>query len=113
MSDSMLMMMKLGITANYHGYWYLISILELLEKNDLYKMRITKDIYPAIAIKHGTSPWNVDRSVRTAIEICWERGNRDFLCKMCCCNERPSNFAFIAAANTYLDFQRNHIRKEG
>ena len=31
MTDINLLLMKLGITANYNGYWYLVTILEMLD----------------------------------------------------------------------------------
>ena len=107
MTDINLLLMKLGITANYNGYWYLVTILEMLDSESIRALRVTKDIYPYAARVHHTSPWNVDRGIRTVIDACWERGNREFLCKICASNDRPSNFAFIAALNTYLEFQRS------
>lgn len=107
MNDVNLLLMKLGITANYNGYWYLITILEMLDSNTIRMLRVTKDIYPYAAQVHNTSSWNVDRGIRTVIDVCWERGNRELLCKICSCTERPGNFAFIAALHMYLEFQRN------
>lgn len=107
LNDIVLLLMKLGITANYNGYWYLITILEMLSGENLQSLRVTKDIYPYAAQVHHTSPWNVDRGIRTVVDACWNRGNREFLCKICASSERPSNFTFIAALVTYLQYQRN------
>ncbi len=106
MTDIELLLMKLGITANYNGYWYLCSILEMLCTQNLWEMRITKDIYPYAAQMHATSPWNVDRGIRTAVDVCWKRGNREMLCRICSCSQKPSNYTFIAALATYIKMHR-------
>lgn len=108
MNDIIFLLMRLGITANYNGYWYLITILEMLSEENLQSLRVTKDIYPHAAQIHHTSPWNVDRGIRTIIDACWNRGNQELLCKICSCTERPSNFTFIAALVTYLEYQRRN-----
>ena len=40
---------------------------------------VTKVLYPDVAKKYGTKPTRVERAIRHAIEVAWERGNREFI----------------------------------
>jgi len=40
---------------------------------------ITKDLYPKIAEKYNTTPSRVERAIRHAIELAWDRGNVDLM----------------------------------
>ena len=90
-------LMELGITANYKGYWYLLTALRLLTLEQLHTIRVTGDLYPRIARQHGVSAQSVERSIRTAIEACWGCGNRELLRRLCPGSHRPTNATFIAA----------------
>lgn len=63
--------------------------------------RITKSLYPAIAEKFDTSPSKVERAIRHAIEVAWNRGkieniNMIFGLKIYSANDKPTNGEFIA-----------------
>ena len=63
---------------------------------------VTKLLYPEIARQYGTSNGKVERAIRNAIEISWERGNRQTFDRMFgYCMEsgqgRPTNSEYIAA----------------
>ena len=62
---------------------------------------ITKELYPAIAHKFGTTSSKVERAIRHAIEVAWSRGRVDSLNQAfgCCVvypEEKPTNGEFIA-----------------
>ena len=62
---------------------------------------ITKKLYPAIAEKFDTSASKVERAIRHAIEVAWNRGkieniNSIFGLKVYTSNEKPTNGEFIA-----------------
>lgn len=66
---------QVGIPAHIKGYMYLRdAILMVVSRNELLGS-ITKELYPAIASKHGTTPSRVERAIRHAIEVAWNRGN--------------------------------------
>lgn len=68
-------MRDLGIPAHVKGYLYLRdAILMVVDQVDLIS-RVTKELYPAIAVKYNTTPSRVERAIRHAIELAWERGN--------------------------------------
>ena len=68
---------QLGVPAHIKGYQYLRTAI-LLAINDNYIMEsVTKDLYPAVARSYNTTPSRVERAIRHAIEVAWNRGNVD------------------------------------
>ena len=62
---------------------------------------VTKELYPSIAQKFGTTPSKVERAIRHAIEVAWNRGRIDainaiFGARIYLGNEKPTNSEFIA-----------------
>lgn len=72
-------MHKIGIAANLKGYYYVRRAIILCIKEDSMIKQITKVLYPAIAKEFGTTPSRVERAIRHAIEIAWDRGDVDEL----------------------------------
>lgn len=69
-----------GIPAHLRGYHYLrTAILLSVEAKDPSMIAVTKDIYPFIAEKFNTRATLVERSIRNAIEVAWNRGNTKVL----------------------------------
>ena len=69
------MMLELGIPAHLRGYYYLREAI-LLSVEDMELVgSVTKLLYPVIAHKHKTTSQRVERAIRNAIEVSWERGN--------------------------------------
>lgn len=72
-------MHELGIPAHIKGYLYLRdAIIMVVDRVDLLS-KITKELYPTIAQKYVTTPSRVERAIRHAIEVAWDRGNMDFI----------------------------------
>ena len=69
----------LGISANIKGYFYLRTAILLAVEKTNEMSAVTKTLYPAVAKSHGTSPACVERSMRHAISVAWERGDIDTL----------------------------------
>ncbi len=73
------MMHELGIPAHIKGYLYLRdAIIMVVDRVELLS-KITKELYPSIAEKYVTTPSRVERAIRHAIEVAWDRGNMDFI----------------------------------
>ena len=69
----------LGVPAHIKAYHYLrTAILYSIEDKTLLD-RMTKRLYPAVAKFYDTTPSRVERAIRHAIEIAWDRGNVDTL----------------------------------
>lgn len=65
----------LGMPANLLGYKYLRAAIQMAVKNPDLLSSITKVIYPTVAKEFGTTASNVERSIRHAIEVAWDRGD--------------------------------------
>ena len=69
---------ELGVPSHIKGYQYIREGILLLYKNsDI--MGITKELYPEIASKYDTSVSRVERAIRHAIEVSWNRGNLELM----------------------------------
>ena len=90
-----------GIPAHIKGYQFLREAIKMaIDTPDIINS-ITKKLYPAIAEKFDTSASKVERAIRHAIEVAWNRGkieniNSIFGLKVYTSNEKPTNGEFIA-----------------
>lgn len=70
---------RIGVPAHIKGYQYLrTAILMTIENNDLINA-VTKILYPNVAKKYGTTSSRVERAIRHAIEVAWDRGDIETL----------------------------------
>ena len=70
---------KIGVPAHIKGYHYLReAIMECVNDKEMLES-VTKLLYPAVAKKFSTTPSRVERAIRHAIEIAWDRGDIDTL----------------------------------
>ncbi len=104
------MIHQLGVPAHIKGYHYLreaillsVDMPELLDS-------VTKLLYPAVAQKHNTTSSRVERAIRHAIEIAWDRGDLDILNSFFgytinTCKGKPTNSEFIALLTDKLRLQ--------
>lgn len=90
-----------GIPAHIKGYQYLREAIKMSIENPEVINSITKKLYPSIAQRFETSASKVERAIRHAIEVAWNRGkieniNSVFQIKVYDTNEKPTNGEFIA-----------------
>ena len=70
---------QIGVPAHIKGYQYLrTAILMTIEDNDVINS-VTKVLYPTVAKKYQTTTSRVERAIRHAIEVAWDRGDIDTL----------------------------------
>ena len=70
---------QIGVPAHIKGYQYLRSaILMTIDDNDIINS-VTKVLYPSVAKKYKTTTSRVERAIRHAIEVAWDRGDVDTL----------------------------------
>lgn len=92
---------EIGIPAHIKGYLYLRdAIMMVIERVELLG-GITKELYPAVAEKYKTTPSRVERAIRHAIEVAWNRGNIEVINEIFghTVNQekgKPTNSEFIA-----------------
>ena len=105
---------QIGIPAHIKGYDYLRTAIILSIGNADMINNVTKLLYPSVAQKFNTTPSRVERAIRHAIEIAWDRGDVDMLNKLFgytvhTTRGKPTNSEFIAliADNLRLKFYPN------
>ena len=70
------MIHDIGVPAHIRGYQYLREAIQMSVKDMDMLGSITKTLYPEIAKKYETTPSRVERAIRHAIEVAWNRGRR-------------------------------------
>ncbi len=95
------MMHQIGIPAHVKGYQYIRDAILMVVEDVSLLGAVTKELYPNIAKKNGTAPSRVERGIRHAIELAWDRGHTDTLKRifgysMNIERQKPTNSEFIA-----------------
>lgn len=70
---------QLGLSAEDKGYWYILTALEEIERDELVLTSVMKDLYPAIAQRYSVSTENVESTMRRTVRQLFERGSREGL----------------------------------
>ena len=70
---------QIGVPAHIKGYHYLRESILLAVNNSDIINSVTKQLYPTVAKKFGTTSSRVERAIRHAIEVAWDRGDVDIL----------------------------------
>ncbi len=70
---------ELGIPSHIKGYQYIRDGVSLIFENPEMIGGITKELYPELAVKFDTTVSRVERAIRHAIEVSWNRGNWDLM----------------------------------
>lgn len=73
------MLHELGMPSHIKGYQYIREGITMVYDNPEIVGGITKELYPDIATKFDTTVSRVERAIRHAIEVSWNRGNWDFM----------------------------------
>ncbi len=105
---------EIGVPAHIKGYQYLREAIRLAVEDMDVINAVTKVLYPTVARKFGTTPSRVERAIRHAIEVAWDRGDLETLQKyfgytVSNAKGKPTNSEFIAMIADRLQLQR----KEG
>ncbi len=100
-------MHQIGVPAHIKGYQYLREAI-ILSINDKEMMSsVTKILYPTVAKRHATTASRVERAIRHAIEVAWDRGDIDVLSSyfgytIQGTRGKPTNSEFIAMISDKL-----------
>lgn len=70
---------QIGVPAHIKGYQYLRTAILLTIKDSDIINSVTKVLYPSVAKKFSTTTSRVERAIRHAIEVAWDRGDVDTL----------------------------------
>lgn len=116
-NDITTLLHDIGIPAHIKGYMYLrSSIIETYYNIDLLG-QITKMLYPRIAMQYQTTASRVERAIRHAIEVAWNRGNIDvidsiFGYTISATKAKPTNSEFIAMIADRLILQHRTMQSK-
>ncbi|MCI8304837.1 MAG: sporulation transcription factor Spo0A [Lawsonibacter sp.] len=102
---------EVGVPAHIKGYQYLRrAIIIAVEDMDVINA-VTKVLYPEVAKSFGTTPSRVERAIRHAIEVAWDRGDLETLQKyfgytVSNAKGKPTNSEFIAMIADRIRLER-------
>ena len=65
---------EIGVPAHIKGYQYIRDAISIVVADRDILSAVTKELYPMIAEKNNTTPSRVERAIRHAIEVAWNRG---------------------------------------
>lgn len=105
---------EIGVPAHIKGYQYLRdSIMLVVDNMDLISA-VTKELYPTVASMNNTTPSRVERAIRHAIELAWNRGKLETLNNLfgyTVQNDKgkPTNSEFIAIISDKLRLERKVV----
>ena len=99
--------LTVGIPAHIKGYQYLREGVRMVVDKPELMGHITKELYPGIAQRFDTTSSKVERAIRHAIEVAWNRGRIEALDEafgknVCSLNDNPTNGEFIALVSDRL-----------
>jgi two-component system response regulator (stage 0 sporulation protein A) len=105
---------EIGVPAHIKGYQYLREGIILTVRNMEVINAVTKVLYPEIAKRFGTTPSRVERAIRHAIEVAWDRGDLETLQKyfgytVNSAKGKPTNSEFIAMIADRLQLQAQEM----
>lgn len=102
---------EIGVPAHIKGYQYLREAI-MIAVNDMDVINaVTKVLYPEVAQRFGTTASRVERAIRHAIEVAWDRGDIETLQKyfgytVSNSKGKPTNSEFIAMIADRLQLQQ-------
>ena len=101
---------EIGVPAHIKGYQYLREAIVLAIQDMEVINAVTKVLYPEVAHHFGTTPSRVERAIRHAIEVAWDRGDLETLQKyfgytVSNAKGKPTNSEFIAMIADRLSLQ--------
>ena len=107
---------EIGVPAHIKGYQYLREAIILTIRDMDMINAVTKVLYPEVAKRFGTTPSRVERAIRHAIEVAWDRGDIEVLQKyfgytVSNIKGKPTNSEFIAMIADSLTLQQKQARR--
>ena len=102
--------------AHIKGYQYLREAIVLTIQDMDMINGVTKILYPTVARKYGTTPSRVERAIRHAIEVAWDRGDVEVLQRyfgytVSGVKGKPTNSEFIAMIADNLSLRQKVVSR--
>lgn len=108
-------MRQIGVPAHIKGYQYLRTAIELCIDDKEMLESVTKLLYPTVAKMYSTTSSRVERAIRHAIEVAWDRGDVDVLSSyfgytIQSNRGKPTNSEFIAMISDRIKLMMNNSK---
>lgn len=105
-------LLQIGIPGNVAGSKYLLRAVEIAINNPSAVTSVTKKIYPILALEFNAKVGNIERAIRHAIDISWNKNkivllNQIFGVSIYSVNEKPANSEFIALLSERIPYMIN------
>lgn len=104
---------SLGANGSYLGFYYAASAIDIVMKlpDPIYQC---KWLYNEVADLYHTTPFCVERNIRTVVDAIWNMGNRELLKEIIPypANSKPKNAQFIDGLSSYLARQEEARQEE-
>ena len=102
-------LLQIGIPGNVAGSKYLLRAIQIAVNNPSAVMAVTRQIYPIIAMEFSSRASNIERAIRHAIDISWNKNkivnlNTLFGINIYSQNDKPTNSEFIALLAERIPF---------
>lgn len=101
---------EVGVPAHIKGYQYVREAIMIAVEDMEVINSVTKVLYPEVAKRYGTTPSRVERAIRHAIEVAWDRGDLETLQRffgytVSNAKGKPTNSEFIAMISDRIRLQ--------
>ncbi|MEG0339270.1 MAG: sporulation transcription factor Spo0A [Oscillospiraceae bacterium] len=107
---------QIGVPAHIKGYQFLRDAILMTMNDPEYINSVTKRLYPEIAKHYSTTSSRVERAIRHAIEVAWDRGDVDTLngyfgYTIHSLRGKPTNSEFIAMISDHMRLDKKQLKK--
>ncbi len=108
------MLHQIGVPAHIRGYQFLRDAIMMVTDDQELIGCVTKQLYPSIGKKNNTTASRVERAIRHAIEIAWDRGDVELLNSyfgytIHNLRGKPTNSEFIAMLSDKMRLHKKHL----
>jgi len=109
------MIHQIGVPAHIKGYQYLRTAILLVIQDSAIINSVTKQLYPSIGKTFSTTSSRVERAIRHAIEVAWDRGDYDTITEIFgytiqSSRGKPTNSEFIAMVADNLRLKNKPVQ---
>ena len=90
---------EMGVPSHFKGFSYLREAALMCAEDGYFGGGLTKEMYPALAERYGTTSSGVEAAIRNAVHFAWENGNTEFIRRLCGSTQSdkvPTNSLIIA-----------------
>ena len=105
-------LLDIGVPCHIKGHAFLVTAIKAVVSDAESMDAVTSVLYPFVASLHNTTASRVERAIRHAIEVAWERGDIDTMQRyfgntVSPCKGKPTNSEFIARAANVVRMRMN------